>query len=209
MKVDHTKVLDTFYKQSKKEISIVDVPALQFLTIRGSGGPNENPDYSEAVGALYAVAYKIKFSIKGGPQELDFKVMPLEGLWWAEDMRQFNLTDRSNWLWKMMLMQPQEVTQPIFEAAVAEVRSKKNPPRLDEVRFETIEEGTCAQIFHAGPYGEAEAPTIEKLHAFIHDNGYELRGKHYEIYLNSPLRTAPEKLKTIIRQPMQKAAAGD
>ena len=205
MQVDHTKILGNLYNQPKKEISLVDVPPLFFLTIQGSGSPNQSQAYSDAVGALYAVAYKIKFSIKNGPQKLDFKVMPLEGLWWADDMRKFNLDIRDNWLWQMMIMQPEEVTQAIFEDAVEEVRRKKNPPRLDEVNFEQIDEGTCAQIFHSGPYGEAEAPSIERLHTFIHEQGYQLSGKHHEIYFNSPLRTAPEKLKTIIRQPVLKA----
>lgn len=133
--------------------------------------------------------------------------MPLEGLWWAEDMSKFNLSDRANWLWQMMVMQPEEVTQVIFDEAVEQVRRKKNPPLLNEVHFESFNEGTCAQIFHAGPYGEAETPSIEKLHAFIQGNGYELKGKHHEIYFNSPQRTALENLKTIIRQPMQKVPA--
>ncbi len=209
MKVDHTKILGNLYNQSKKEISLVEVPPLNFLTIQGSGSPNQNQAYSDAVGALYAIAYKIKFSIKNGPLKLDYKVMPLEGLWWAEDMREFNLDERNNWLWQMMILQPQEVTQANFEEAVEEVRRKKNPPRLDEVKFESFHEGTCAQVFHAGPYGEAEAPSIERLHAFIHANGYELAGRHHEIYFNSPLRSAPEKLKTIIRQPVHKAAGND
>jgi len=206
MKVDHTKILGNLYNQSKKEISLVEVPPLNFLTIQGSGSPNQSQAYSDAVGALYAIAYKIKFSIKNGPLKLDYKVMPLEGLWWDEDMLKFNLDERDNWLWQMMLMQPEQVTRQIFEEACEEVRRKKNPPRLDEVKFESFHEGTCAQIFHVGPYGEAEAPTIERLHAFIHANGYELTGRHHEIYFNSPLRSAPEKLKTIIRQPMRKAA---
>ena len=204
MKVDHTKILGNLYNQSKKEISLVEVPPLNFLTIQGSGSPNQSQAYSDAVGALYALAYKIKFSIKKGPLALDYKVMPLEGLWWAEDMRTFNLEERDNWLWQMMILQPEEVTRPIFEEAREEVRRKKNPPLLDEVKFEPLHEGTCAQIFHAGPYGEAEAPTIARLHDFIHENGYELTGRHHEIYFNSPQRTAPEKLKTIIRQPINK-----
>jgi hypothetical protein len=207
MKVDHTKTLGNLYNQPKKEPSLGEVPPMNFLTIRGSGNPNQNQAYSDAVGALYAMAYKIKFSVKNSPQNLDFHVMPLEGLWWAEDMREFNLDDRGNWLWQMMIMQPEEVTRPIFDEAREEVRRKKNPPRLDEVNFERIDEGTCAQIFHSGPYGEAEASSVEKLHAFIHEQGYQLTGKHHEIYFNSPLRTAPEKLKTIIRQPIRKVPA--
>lgn len=205
MKIDHKKELAHLYKQSRKEISIVDVPKMNFLTILGKGGPNDNPDYSHAVGALYAVAYNLKFHIKKGPSAVDYKVMPLEGLWWAEDMTKFTLEYRDNWLWKMMIMQPDMITEDMFKEMVEQVRNKKNPPKLDEVQFESIEEGLCAQIFHAGPYGEAEGPTVERLHQFIHDQGYELRGIHHEIYLNSPLRTAPEKLKTIIRQPISKS----
>jgi hypothetical protein len=206
MKVDTIKELGILYNQPKKEISIVEVPPLNYLTIQGQGDPNQNQDYSDAVGALYSLAYNIKFSIKKGPQGLDFKVMPLEGLWWAEDMAQFNLDTRGDWLWQMMILQPEVVSAEIVAQAREDVRRKKNLPRLDEVKFERYEEGTCAQIFHSGPYGEAERPSVDKLHAFIHEQGYQLSGKHHEIYFNSPLRTAPEKLKTIIRQPIRKAA---
>lgn len=204
MKINHMEKMDDLYKQSKKEISIIQVPQLNFLTIQGKGNPNNNEDYSQAVGALYALAYKLKFSVKNGPSAIDYKVMPLEGLWWAEDMRQFSLENRSNWLWQMMIMQPDCITPEMFRAAVEEVRSKKNPPKLEQVNFESFKEDLCAQIFHSGPYGEGERPTIERLHGFIAENGYVLNGKHHEIYLNSPLRVAPEKLKTIIRQPIRK-----
>ena len=103
-----------------------------------------------------------------------------------------------------MIMQPEFITQDLFQKAVEEVHAKKNPPKLDKVKFEAYDEGLCAQIFHSGPYGEGERPTIDKLHQFIGDQGYTLNGKHHEIYLNSPLRTAPENLKTIIRQPIRK-----
>ena len=205
MKRDFMKELENLYKQPKKEISILEVPAMNFLTIRGHGSPNDNPDYSDAVGALYSLAYNLKFRIKKGPTDIDYKVMPLEGLWWAENMNEFNLDDRSNWRWQMMIMQPELITQDLFMQALDEVRTKKNPPRLDEVKFESYDEGLCAQIFHLGPYGEGERENIDRLHQYIHDQGYTLRGKHHEIYFNSPLRTAPEKLKTIIRQPIQKA----
>ena len=205
MKRDLIKELGQVYKQSKKEISILDVPVIKFLTIQGHGSPNENQDYSDAVGALYSLAYNLKFRIKKGPTEIDYKVMPLEGLWWADNMSEFNLEDRANWRWQMMIMQPEFITQDLFLQALDDVRNKKNPPHLDEVKFESYNEGLCAQIFHLGPYGEGERATIERLHQYIHEQGYTLRGKHHEIYFNSPLRTAPEKLKTIIRQPIQKA----
>jgi len=200
--IDHLKNLSHLYSQKKNEVSILEVPCMNFLVIDGTGSPNNNPAYSDAVGALYALAYHLKFTVKKS-LGIDYKVMPLEGLWWAEDMRLFTLENRDNWLWRMMVMQPDFVSADMAAQAVDEVRRKKNPPRLDEVRFESYDEGLCAQIFHAGPYGEAERPSIERLHQFIFDKGYRLRGKHHEIYLNSPLRSAPEKLKTIIRQPME------
>ena len=199
------KTFENLYKQSKKEISIIEVPTLKFLIIQGKGSPNDNEEYSQAVGVLYSLAYTLKFTIKKGPTKADYKVMPLEGLWWAEDMSQFNLENRSNWLWQMMIMQPELVTDELFNQAVEDVRKKKNPLKLGEIHFEPYPEGLCAQIFHAGPYGEAERSTIERLHGFIQEHGYILSGKHHEIYLNSPLRTAPEKLQTIIRQPIRKA----
>jgi hypothetical protein len=194
-----------FYTQPKNTISLVQVPKMNFLVIDGEGSPNNNPHYSDALGALYSVAYTLKFSIKKGPLQIDYKVMPLEGLWWAEDMAEFTLEDRGNWLWRMLVMLPDFITSEMVAQAIEDVRGKKNPPRLEEVRFEIFEEGLSAQIFHLGPYGETERPSVEKLHAFIKDSGYTRRGNHHEIYFNSPLRTDPARLKTIIRQPVEAA----
>jgi hypothetical protein len=202
--LDLIKQYQHLYQQPKNTISFVEVPKLNFLMIDGKGNPNNNPDYSDAVGALYGVAYTLKFAVKKGPLQVDYKVMPLEGLWWTEDMSQFTLEDRGNWLWRMMIMVPDLVMAEMVMQSIADVRKKKNPPRLDEVRFEPFEEGLAAQVFHLGPYGIAERPSVEKLHAFIKDNGYALSGKHHEIYFNSPLRTDPSRLKTIIRQPAKK-----
>ena len=203
--VDYLKELSNFYNQKKNEVTYLDVPQMNFLMIDGTGSPNNNPAYSDAVGALYAIAYYLKFAVKKGSLGIDYKVMPLEGLWWAEDMRLFTLENRVNWLWRMMIMQPEFITMEMFTEAVDAVRKKKNPPRLDEVRFEVFKEGMSVQIFHAGPYGEAERPSIERLHQAIFGQDYTLRGKHHEIYLNTPLRTDPSKLKTIIRQPVEQA----
>lgn len=203
--IDHQKEFDNLYSQKKNEVAFLEVPRMNFLMIDGTGSPNNNPDYSDAVGALYALAYHLKFTVKKGPLGIDYKVMPLEGLWWAEDMRLFTLENRDNWLWRMMIMQPEFITAEMATKAVNAVHKKKNPPRLDEVRFEAYEEGSSAQIFHTGPYGEAERPSIERLHQTIFDQGYSPRGKHHEIYLNTPLRTDPSKLKTIIRQPVEPA----
>lgn len=204
-KINHIKELSQLYTQPKNKISLIEVPSLNFLMIDGRGDPNNNPAYSEAVDALYAIAYKLKFMIKNSPLAVDYKVMPLEGLWWAEDMTLFNLEDRSNWQWRMMIMQPKYVTVDLFATAFDFVKIKKDPPKLDEVQFKVFTEGLCMQIFHQGPYGEGERETIAKLHTQIKSDGFQLSGKHHEIYFNSPLRTAPENLKTIIRQPVKAA----
>jgi len=202
--LDLIKEYQQFYLQPKNIISLIQVPKMNFLMIDGKGSPNNNPDYSDALGALYGVAYTLKFSVKKGPLQTDYKVMPLEGLWWTEDMSKFTLEDRGNWLWRMMIMVPDLVTPEMAAQSIDDVRKKKNPPCLDEVRFESFDEGLAAQIFHSGPYGEAERPSVEKLHAYLKENGYALWGKHHEIYFNTPLRTDPVKLKTIIRQPAVK-----
>ena len=204
-KINHAKEFSYLYKQPKNKISLVDVPPLKFLVIDGIGDPNNNPDYSEALSALYSTAYKLKFAIKKGPLAVDYKVMPLEGLWWAEDMAFFNLENRSNWLWRMMIMQPEYISEDLFKTIIASLKQKKELPKLDDVRFETYQEGLCMQILHLGPYGEGERETINKLHTHIESEGYQRVGKHHEIYFNSPLRTAPENLKTIIRQPIKLA----
>ena len=138
-------------------------------------------------------------------QELgrDYVVMPLEGLWWAEDMETFTAeSDKNAWLWTAMIMQPEWITEDMVERAVARVREKENSPTLEQLRFQVFDEGLSAQILYVGPYAD-EGPTIARLHAFIAENGYELHGKHHEIYLSDPRRTAPEKLKTVIRQPVR------
>jgi hypothetical protein len=205
--IDHIKESGERYKLVKKEIVLLEVPPMQFLMIDGEKDPNQNPEYSDAVGALYSVAYKLKFMVKKGPLAIDYKVMPLEGLWWAENMAAFSLENRLNWKWTMMIMQPDFITHAMFSEALENARSKKDNEKLEQVRFESFSEGLCMQIFHQGPYGEGETTTIETLHSHIAKMGYTLSGKHHEIYFNSPLKTAPENLKTIIRQPVVKTSS--
>jgi hypothetical protein len=169
--------------------------------IDGRGAP-EDSRYREALEALYPLAYTLKFALKK-ERGLDYPVMPLEGLWWAEDMNAFANADREAWIWTAMIMQPDFVTQEDFESARAEVERKKgSSAALAVARLERFEEGRSAQIMHIGPYS-AEGPTITKLHDFIEEQGGRLRGKHHEIYLGDPRRSAPEKLKTVIRQPFE------
>ncbi len=203
-KVDLKKELRHLYLPSAREPSIVEVPEMNFIMIDGSGDPNTAREYQEALEALYALSYTLKFKLKLGPEARDFTVMPLEGLWWTDDMGRFSMDAKDEWKWSSMIMQPEPVTQELFEVAVEEVRRKKDPPALDRARLEAYDEGLSAQIMHIGPYAE-EAPTIERLHAFIEEQGCRLRGKHHEIYLGDPRRTAPERLKTVLRQPMERS----
>jgi hypothetical protein len=202
-KIDYKKELKTLYNPPSKEVIMVDVPAFNFLMIDGVGDPNTSQDYREAVEALFAVSYALKFMIKKGKAAFDYWVLPLEGLWWADDMNSFTSGNKDAWKWIAMIMQPQLVTAALVKEAIEQTKKKKNLPALTKLRFESFREGTAAQTMHLGPYAE-EKPTIEKIHSFIRANGSELSGKHHEIYLSDPRKSAPEKLKTIIRQPMKK-----
>lgn len=181
----------------------VDVPPLSCLMIDGTGDPNTSVEYADAIAALYSLAYTLKFALKQSAG-LNYRVAPLEGLWWADDMAAFSMEHKANWHWTMMIAQPPEVTPELVETARDEVRRKKVLPALDRVRLEPFAEGRAAQVLHLGPYA-AEAPTIERLHHFIREQGATFDGrrqKHHEIYLSDPRRAAPERLKTIVRQPI-------
>lgn len=201
MKIDTKKTLGPLYQASAKDIAQVDVPAFNYLMVDGSGDPNSSPEYAQAVEALFSVAYTAKFMIKKGPEALDYAVMPLEGLWWADDMSAFAAGDKAQWQWTMMIMQPDFVANAVILAAMAEVQRKKHLPAIEKVRLEVFTEGLCAQVLHVGPFSE-EGPTVERLHAFI-DARTGRTGKHHEIYLTDIRRADPQKWKTIIRQPMR------
>jgi hypothetical protein len=201
IKLDLKKELKTLYNQPAKAPAFVDVPPMNYLMIDGTGNPNTSHDYAAAVEALYALSYALKFAVKKRDGGIDYAVMPLEGLWWAEDMRRFSVERKDEWLWTMLIMQPEYVTDQLVTDIRAEVARKKLLPTLGRIRFEGYDEGRAAQILHLGPYA-AEGPTIAALYAFIAAHGYALRGKHHEIYLGDPRKTAPDRLRTIIRQPL-------
>ena len=181
-------------------MSIVDVPDMNFLLVDGEGAPT-SPQYSAAIEALFSVAYTLKFMVKKS-KGIDYAVMPLEGLWWMDDMTKFDADKKDEWKWTAMIMQPKYVAAEDFEMAVEAVKKKKNPAALSKVRFESFKEGAAAQIMYVGPFS-AEETTIQKIHGQIQSSGHTLSGKHHEIYLNNPATTATEKLKTVIRQPMK------
>ena len=201
MKIDLKKQLSDLYGASARAPVIVDVPPMSFLMVDGKGDPNTSEEYRDAVQALYSLSYTLKFAVKKGKLGIDYGVMPLEGLWWVEDMSRFTMTDKGAWSWTAMIMQPEYVTSDLFAQALAEAAKKKDIPSLSRVRFASFHEGRCAQVMHIGPYA-SEEPNIVRLHNFIKDGGHSRRGKHHEIYLSDPQRTAPERLKTIIRQPL-------
>lgn len=201
-KLDLKRELQHLYRPSPKQVSAVDVPAMNFLMIDGQGDPNTSQEYADALEALFSLSYAIKFAVKKGPLAIDYGVMPLEGLWWADDMSDFATGERSGWKWTMMIMQPQFITRELVETTREAVRAKKDLVALEDVRFEEFVEGTAAQIMHIGPFSE-EGPTIERVHDFIEESGRTRAGKHHEIYLTDIRKADPAKWKTVIRQPMK------
>ena len=201
-KVDFKKTLKQFYIPPR-EFVIVDVPDMQFVMVDGHGDPNTAQEYKDAIESLYAVAYKMKF-ISKKTLERDYTVPPLEGLWWAEDMATFLTREKSQWDWTMMIMTPEWISVEIFDEAVKQVRQAKDPASLDQVRLERYQEGLSVQIMHIGSYDD-EGPVLAQMHSdFIPDSGLIENGKHHEIYLSDPRRVVPEKMKTVLRQPVKK-----
>lgn len=181
---------------------LVEVPPRFYLMIDGRGDPNTATQYKEAVAALYTLAYGIRAEIKTA-QGVAYKVMPLEGLWWVDEISAFRYDDKSNWKWTMMISLPDAVDSAQFERARSAAQRKKPTLPLNQVRLETLDEGLSAQILHVGPFAD-EPATIAKLDAFIAAQGCHHAGKHHEIYLSDFQRAAPEKLKTIIRHPVER-----
>ena len=201
-KVDFKKTLKQFYIPPR-EFVIVDVPDMQFVMVDGHGDPNTAQEYKDAIESLYAVAYKMKF-ISKKTLERDYTVPPLEGLWWAEDMATFLTREKSQWDWTMMIMTPEWISVEIFAEAVKQVRQAKDPASLDQVRLERYQEGLSVQIMHIGSYDD-EGPVLAQMHSdFIPESGLIENGKHHEIYLSDPRRVVPEKMKTVLRQPVKK-----
>lgn len=202
-KIDFKKTLDG-YQAKHHEFRIVDIPALQYLMIDGHGDPNTSQEFKDAITALYPVAYKLKFASKLELSK-DYTVMPLEGLWWAEDMSTFTTArDKSQWDFTLMIMQPDWITQAMFTAAVDKVAEKPASLSLSKVRLETLDEGMSVQTLHIGSFDD-EADILDTMHSdFIPANNLRMVGKHHEIYFSDFRKVAPEKLRTILRQPVVK-----
>ncbi len=199
-KIDFKQTLKYLYSPSKVGFHLVEVGPMNFLMIDGVGDPNKSEKYKEAIECLYSMSYGLKFAFKS--QGVDHIVPPLEGLWWMENMDEFSMVNKYRWEWTMMIMQPDWVTPEWVEKVKTDVTKKKKLASLANLRFEAYHEGLAVQILYTGPYDQ-EAPTIAEMHKFIKSNGYQTNGKHHEIYIGDPRKTQPEKLQTILRQPIR------
>lgn len=203
-KIDFKKTLDS-YQAKRGEFRVVDVPETWYLMVDGHGDPNTSPAYTEAIAALYPVAYQLKFASRRAVGR-DYVVPPLEGLWWADDPAAFTTSrDKSRWDWTMMLMAPDWIDRGMFEAAVERAGAGKAPTRLGEVRHESLSEGRCVQTLHLGSFDD-EAAVLARMHDdFIPAHGLRPDGKHHEVYFSDFRKVAPERLRTLLRQPVAQA----
>ncbi|KAB1147837.1 hypothetical protein F6X68_18705 [Micromonospora sp. AMSO12t] len=204
-KTDFKKTLDA-YQAGRGQFRIVDVPDTRYLMVDGHGDPNGAPAFTGAIEALYPVAYKLKFASRRDLGR-DYVVPPLEGLWWAEDMDSFTARrDKARWDWTLMIMVPDWIGQDLFTAAVEQAGARNRPSRLDDVRLATLSEGRCVQTLHVGSFDD-EAEVLARLHGeFVPGNGLRMVGRHHEIYLSDFRRVAPERQRTILRQPVAAAS---
>ena len=199
VKLDLRKQFKDLYSPPAGAFTLIDVPDMNFLMVDGYGDPNAiGSDFAEAMQLLYPVAYTIKFGLKKS-RGIEFPVMPPEGLWWTGEDGSLDTRRKDRWYWTLMLMQPEVVSAEDVAVALGTVRKKKDPPGLGRVRFERYAEGRAAQILYIGPYAD-EGPVIARMHEFIRAQGLRPSGKHHEIYVGDPRRSAPSKLKTVIRQ---------
>ena len=198
-KVDFKKTIEA-YRARRGRFDLVEVPTLQYLMIDGQGDPNTAPAFATAVEALYPIAYALKFASKNDSGR-DYTVMPLEGLWWADDHATFtSARDKTRWSWTLMIMQPEWIDSVMFADAVA-TASAKNPD-VGAVRLESLDEGLCAQTLHIGAFDD-EAPVLATMHdEFIPEHGLRPTGRHHEIYFSDPRRGDPSKRRTLLRQPV-------
>ncbi len=187
------------YSAKANQPVVVDVPSRPFLMIDGAGDPNTSEQYTNAVEALYSLAYGLRAAVKRLTGDA-YVVMPLEGLWWSEQMSPFDPADKSSWLWTAMICLPEAVTASMSNDVLPAVTASKRLVAGGLARVEHLAEGKSAQILHVGAYAD-ESPTIAKLHEYIEALGCRSTGRHHEIYLSDPRTIDSAKLRTIVRQP--------
>ncbi|MEV4672024.1 MULTISPECIES: GyrI-like domain-containing protein [Actinomadura] len=201
---DIKRELKQCYAPRNRDWALVDVPAQRFIAVDGSGDPNTSAAYARAVEALYTVAYTIKFASKR-TLDRDFVVGPLEGLWWSDRPEVFTARDKDAWQWRMLISQPDWITEDFIDDAKQTALAKKGLPAIADVRYEPMHEGLCAQVLHIGPYDD-EGPILAELHGeYLAANNLRMTGHHHEVYLGDPRRSAPAKLRTVLRQPVERA----
>ena len=209
MAFDYKKEYKEFYMPKTKP-SIVTMPGMNYIAVRGQGDPNmEDGEYKQSIGLLYGIAYTIKMSKKGDHRiegYFDFVVPPLEGFWWQDGVDGIDYAHKENFKWISVIRLPEFVTKEDFEWAVEEATKKKKTD-FSKAEFLTYDEGECVQCMHIGPYDD-EPATVERMHAYMENLGYVLditdRRHHHEIYLSDARKVAPEKRKTVIRHPIRK-----
>jgi hypothetical protein len=199
---DLRTTLGALYRPRTGTPTIVDVPSIDFLMIDGSGAPTTAPTYMDAIATLYPVAYTLKFSAKARGE--DYRVMPLETLWWSDGSAVLDVDDPDSWRWTAMMAVPPSIGELHVADAVTSAARKRRLPLGDALRLERFDEGRCVQVLHVGAYGE-EGPTIATMFRFIDEQGFQASGKHHEIYLSDPNRTKTERLRTIVRTPVRRA----
>jgi hypothetical protein len=202
-KIDFKKELKEFYNPSSKLVSLINVPKRNFIMADGDGNPNTSKRFQECIEALFSVSYNLKFMIKKGNLQIDYGVMPLEGLWWCDDMKEFSTNNKEIWKWTIMIMQPDFITESMFEEAIRVVEKKKGITIINDLSFAPFTEGESIQMMHIGPFS-TEADTLEKMNTLILTDRLIRSGKHHEIYLNDFRKISPEKMKTVLRQPVKR-----
>lgn len=201
-KLDFKKLYKTYYSPKSDKPEIISMPRMQFLMVDGRGDPNNSADFQAAFGLLYGTAYTMKFSRKK-TGKTDFSIGALEGLWWNEKGEAFGMDRKDDWYWTLMLWVPDDITQDEFETARGALKARKPELTTERIRLGTYKEGVVVQIMHIGPY-DTEQSDVEKMHSFASAEGYTQSGKHHEIYFGDPRRTVPEKLRTILRHPLER-----
>lgn len=205
--LDLRKQLKRYYQPSARAIDLVDVPRLKFIMLDGmlkaGTTPETSREFQEVIGAMYGFAYTLKFASKlRTVRPIDYPVMALEGLWWTEGTA-FDFDRTRDWNYRLMILVPDHIDASMFRAARRQLEEKRPNPALARARLAAFEEGLCLQIMHVGPYSE-EPKTIRRMQEYAEEGGYTLRGKHHEIYLGDPRRSAPERLKTVLRHPVRR-----
>lgn len=210
--LDLKKQFKHLYLPSARKVEVVQVPSLKFIMVDGQiekgSEPARSKGFESSLEAMYGIAYTLKFMLKKRkPNPVDYPVMALEGLWWVRGGT-FDIAKKDNWLYTLMILVPDLITQTLFHEAAEQLRRKKgNNSVIEKLRLATFQEGLCMQVMHLGPYS-AEPATVQRMRAFAEENGYRdrvgPRGKHHEIYLGDPRRASPSKLKTVLRHPIER-----